>query len=90
MEGDGDGDGEGDGDGDDETKREYSITVRGAEVLRYTLPDFFPDFNMTPLVRTEGRGPPAPHEQRTFSGPRRLSHIHAIHAVHQRASAPVF
>ena len=29
--------------------RSYRITVRGEEVMRYTLPDFFPDFNETPL-----------------------------------------
>ena len=36
--------------------RKYRITVRGEEVFRYTLPDFFPDFNPTPLVRTQPIG----------------------------------
>ena len=29
--------------------RRYAITVREREIFRYTLPDFFPDFNETPL-----------------------------------------
>jgi hypothetical protein len=36
--------------------REYRITVRGEEVVRYTLPDFFPDFNDTPLEARRGAG----------------------------------
>ena len=44
---------------DDETAgggRAYRITVRGEEVLRYTLPDFFPDFNPTPLEARRASG----------------------------------
>ena len=47
-----DDDGEG---GGDKTERKYRITIRGMEVLRYTIPDFFPDFNPTPLVRARER-----------------------------------
>ena len=36
-------------DAGERSSRSYRITVRGEEVMRYTLPDFFPDFNETPL-----------------------------------------
>ena len=36
--------------------RRYAITVREREVFRYTLPDFFPDFNMTPLEARRDAG----------------------------------
>lgn len=47
-----------DDDGDEKAKkkRRYRIIVRGEEVLRYTLPDFFPDFNPTPLVSRDAAG----------------------------------
>ena len=38
-----------DGDAAGGAGRSYRITVRDWEVFRYTLPDFFPDFNETPL-----------------------------------------
>lgn len=38
-----------DGDAAGSSGRSYKITVRDWEVFRYTLPDFFPDFNETPL-----------------------------------------
>ena len=38
-----------DGDAAGSSGRSYRITVRDWEVFRYTLPDFFPDFNETPL-----------------------------------------
>ena len=36
--------------------RRYAITVREREIFRYTLPDFFPDFNETPLEARRGAG----------------------------------
>ena len=36
--------------------RRYAITVREREIFRYTLPDFFPDFNLTPLEARRGAG----------------------------------
>ena len=36
--------------------RRYAITVREREIFRYTLPDFFPDFNDTPLEARRGAG----------------------------------
>ena len=36
--------------------RRYAITVREREIFRYTLPDFFPDFNETPLEARRNAG----------------------------------
>lgn len=36
--------------------RRYAITVREREIFRYTLPDFFPDLNETPLEARRGAG----------------------------------
>ena len=49
--------------------REYRITVRGEEVVRYTLPDFFPDFNDTPLEARRGAGGGGAADDRLESAP---------------------